>query len=64
MINLKVSMFVLSLAAAALVGGLGTTFVINMNASEPAAVDCKPAPSGKETFRHQDPVNSGRQKEY
>ena len=67
MLNLKLSMFVASLIAAAVVGGVGSSIVLNVLSPEPQPVACEPAPApapGKNTLRHVDPVNTGRDKGY
>ncbi|MEA8543002.1 hypothetical protein PZU20_32210 [Pseudomonas aeruginosa] len=69
MLNLKLSVFVASLIAAAVVGGVGSSIVLNVFSPEPKPVACEPAPApapapGKNTLRHVDPVNTGRDKGY
>ncbi|HGY7219957.1 hypothetical protein WH618_26840 [Klebsiella pneumoniae] len=67
MLNLKLSVFVASLIAAAVVGGVGSSIVLNVFSPEPEPVACEPAPApapGKNTLRHVDPVNTGRDKGY
>ena len=67
MLNLKMSVFIASLIASALAGIVGTNIVINVFAPEPEPVVCEPAPvatPGRNTLRHVDPVNTGRDKGY
>ncbi|HAI0957904.1 TPA: hypothetical protein HIS67_004309 [Escherichia coli] len=67
MLNLKLSVFVASLIAAAVVGGVGSSIALNVFSPEPKPVACEPAPApapGKNTLRHVDPVNTGRDKGY
>lgn len=67
MLNLKLSVFAASLIAAAVVGGVGSSIVLNVFSPEPKPVACEPAPAptpGKNTLRHVDPVNTGRDKGY
>ena len=67
MLNLKLSVFVASLIAAAVVGGVGSSIVLNVFSPEPKPVAGEPAPApapGKNTLRHVDPVNTGRDKGY
>ncbi len=45
MLNLKLSMFVASLIAAAVVGGVGSSIVLNVFSPEPQPVACEPAPA-------------------
>ncbi|EGS8100331.1 hypothetical protein [Klebsiella pneumoniae] len=66
MLNLKIATFIGALIASAIVGAIGTKLVINVWSPAPVvqpAPQC-PQPMEKETFRHQEPVNSGRHKEY
>lgn len=67
MLNLKLSVFVASLTTAAVVGGIGSTFFIQVFAPEPEAKVCEmpaPATSGRNTFRHVDPIQTGQHKGY
>lgn len=68
MLNLKLSVFVASLGTAALVGGVvGSTFYTQFFLPEPAPHVCESAPAvshGRNTFRHVEPINTGRDKGY
>lgn len=66
MITLKVSMFVCSLGAAAVIGGMGTTMVINMTAPEITLAVCKSAEEDAFLKKRRSGViiNSGPAKEY
>lgn len=68
MLNLKVSTLVIYLIVSAGVSAAGTTVFIKMNstasADAAAVLNCKPPARSAETFRHADPVNTGRNKEY
>ncbi|WP_443694903.1 hypothetical protein [Pseudomonas sp.] len=69
MINLKITTLIMYLVVAAGVSAGGTMFLIHMNNT--ASVDAMAVMNSKsqpvrpaETFRHIDPVNTGRTKEY
>lgn len=68
MINLKVSTLVMCLIVAAGISAAGTSLFFNMrntaSADAPAVLNCKPPVRSAETFRHVEPVNTGRNKEY
>lgn len=67
MLNLKLSVFVASLTAAAVVGGVGFTFFIQVVLPEPEPRVCESIPAmtpGRNTFRNVDPINTGRDKGY
>ncbi|KIZ48467.1 hypothetical protein UM91_22085 [Pseudomonas oryzihabitans] len=67
MLNIKIVTLVLLLAGSAAIGGAGTAIYINSasaSAEATAVLNCKPERPPEETFRHVDPVNSGRNKGY
>jgi hypothetical protein len=67
MLNMKMSVFIACLIVSALGGVVGSRIVINVFAPEPEAVACEPVPAAvpeRNTFRHVDPVNTGRDKGY
>ncbi|EIC0560688.1 hypothetical protein NWJ54_004514 [Salmonella enterica] len=67
MLNIKIVYLVLLLAGSAVVGGAGTAIYINSasaTADASAVLNCKPEQRPAETFKHVDPVNSGRNKGY
>jgi hypothetical protein len=68
-INLKVSTLVMCLIIAAGISAAGTSLFFNMrntaSADATAVLNCKQPPDrSAETFRHAEPVNTGRNKEY
>ncbi|CZZ75360.1 MULTISPECIES: hypothetical protein [Gammaproteobacteria] len=67
MLNIKVITLVLLLAGSAVIGGAGTAVYINSasaTADATAVLNCKPDQRPAETFKHVDPVNTGRDKGY
>jgi hypothetical protein len=65
MINLKPSVLIVSMIAAAVVGGVASCIVLNVLSSNPKTAACEPAAGqGKNTQRHGDLVNTGRDKGY
>lgn len=68
MLNIKVVTLVLLLAGSAVVGGVGTAVYINSASASVdamAVLNCKPeSQRPPETFKHVDPVNTGRDKGY
>ena len=67
MLNIKVITLVLMLAGSAIVGWAGTAVYINSasaTADAMAVLNCKPEQRPAETFKHVDPVNTGRSKGY
>ena len=63
MLNLKLSVFLASLIAAAIVGVVGSNIVLNVFSSEPKPVACEQV-SDQNTLRHVDTVNTGSDKGY
>ncbi|HGC8067015.1 TPA: hypothetical protein ACI1IR_004375 [Yersinia enterocolitica] len=68
MLNLKVTTLVVFLVASAGIGAAGSAIVMKMTsiatADATAVLNCKPSAQPAEKFRHADPVNTGRNKEY
>jgi len=68
MLSLKASTLALCVIASAGIGAAGSAVVLNMTSSASAdasaSLTCKPTARPAETFRHADPVNTGRNKEY
>ncbi|WP_318628935.1 hypothetical protein [Proteus mirabilis] len=64
MLNLKLSMFVASLIAAAVVGGVGSSIVLNVFSPEPQPVACEPADALRQQRRSGTITQTGSNKGY
>ena len=68
MLSLKASTLALCVVASVGIGAAGSAVVMKMTSSATAdataSLSCAPATRPAETFRHADPVNTGRNKEY
>lgn len=66
MLSLKASTLALCVIASAGIGAAGSAVVMTMtsSATASASLTCQPTARPAETFRHADPVNTGRNKEY
>ncbi|MBD8483930.1 hypothetical protein [Pseudomonas coleopterorum] len=68
MLSLKASTLAMCVVASVAIGAAGSMVVMKMtssaNADASASLTCQPTTRPAETFRHADPVNTGRNKEY